>query len=102
MKTYLRHKTKEEVQDNCHLFGFVSECGQYDLTDEHVRFGYYPPGLRESSPIWVYYNPVNGHFFGSDEYGYFFDNESNQLDHECWYSSLLDFLYVKKSNEVAA
>ncbi len=86
MKTYLRHRTVDELQALCERDGVQLLRDRYD--DE---------GSDYVSLHWqggnCMFNAVNGRFWGA-HVGFIFDSNADQP--QPWYPKLLDFFYTNE------
>lgn len=92
MKTFLRHKTYEEIKAQC------KEQGLRFGDVLYLNHGYDTVSIKraEGALDQVVYNTVNGRFFGNTDYGLRFSSDYVEHDGEPWFQALLDFFYVEK------
>lgn len=84
MKKYFRHKTPDEIKQQCLTNWIKIDTMKYDEGGDHLVV--YLPGPYEIIP--VLYNVVNGRF--SD--GNYFNSDQDRGD-QPWFVDMLDFFY---------
>jgi hypothetical protein len=96
-RTYLRHKTLDELKAQCAACGvkIFSDCFELGMRDDVVVS--FPDGGAV-----VIYKPFTGHFKGIKERGIGFSNHSKRYENEDWYQELMEFFYTLKFVEEGA
>ncbi len=90
MRKYLRHKTLDEIREQCAAQGLTLEESLHSRNSSDYVVVSSPKCPRAR----VLYSTFNGRFFGVDENGNDF-NSGMKLDSERWFAGLLDFFYVQ-------
>lgn len=92
MKTFKRHKTFDEIVDQCRTQKLYLDAESYFLEGgDTICVGAPSSGLG-----WVIFNTFNGRFFGKTDKGIEFSSDTDEHDKEPWMQALLNFFYVEK------
>lgn len=90
MKTFSRHKTYEEIRQQCAL-------QRLEFNDRLFKTAGWDTIAVYGGGATVVYNTFNGRFFGSTPTGVEFNSDDPQFDKKPWMQALLRFFYVEEA-----
>lgn len=88
MKTFTGHKTYEQIKAQCEQLGLeLLDKLRKEAAADHI--------CVSGGGGYVWFNTVNGKFWGETDQGIEFDSSSTVFENEPWFQQLLAFFYVE-------
>jgi hypothetical protein len=91
MTKFLRHKTYDEIRQQCAAAGIELDTSKYDEGSDYIVVSSTGPNGEKAR---VLYSTVNGNFFGTTPDGTEFSSDDKRLDGTPWFDALLNFFLV--------
>jgi hypothetical protein len=87
MRTFVRHKSVEEIAEQCEAAGVQLDRSSFERGGDYIYLT--SPGVT------VGFNTFNGRFFGKTPEGVQFSSDDRR-DGIKWFDALLDFFYSEQ------